>query len=552
MTEYTLLTVECGGIQSYVFGSNRLKENVGASYLVAQATEAWAFEALKNAKLTHNITDPKAKKPFAKGHIFDEGSTLDAEVIYFGGGNITILFRNKDHAKAFTERLSKKVLCEAPNLRLEVHSITWDSTNEKCPLGKAVGELRRGMKAAVSRLPANAPLLGLGVTAMCQETGLPALARRHIGDDRRYLSAEVLAKQDIAGAAKHAKQKLEDSLLEEHSGYTFPDDLDHLGRSRGESSYIAIVHADGNDMGDIIKQIGTESADCKYIDNIRAFSQATKRISLAAMKAVIDLLIEKTVEGMEILGVGTVPDLKFTLSDQNHMNLPIRPIIFGGDDTTFVCDGRIGVALAVEYLQAFEKAAQNDEELKKLGYSDKLTACAGVAIVKSRYPFARAYALSEELCSAAKQFRRSAGFKGGALDWYFTAGGLYSDLEEMRKREYTVSQGSLTLRPVALGDEATVGVHRWSVVEKLTSAFQNDVWAKKRNKAKLLRDALRQGPQEVERFRNVYIEKKGSAEDLPQLDGFANGWCEGVCGYFDALELMDIHIPLRTDQKAGE
>lgn len=547
MTEYTLLTVECGGIQSYVFGSNRLKENVGASYLVAQATEAWAFEALKNTTSKHNITDitditdPKAENPFAGGHIFDEGSELEAEVIYFGGGNITILFRNKAHANTFTERLSKKVLCEAPNLRLAVHSIQWDG---KISLGKAIGELRGGgMKAAVSRLPANAPLLGLGVTAMCQETGLPALARRHIGNDKRYLSAEVLAKHDIADTAK---RELIKALLkdEQHKSYDFPDDLDHLGRSRGESSYIAVVHADGNDMNKHIKEIGAESDARTYVEKIRAFSQATKRISLAAMKAVIKLLIEKTIEGMGIEGVGTIAALEFRLNDQNHMILPIRPIIFGGDDTTFVCDGRIGVALAVEYLRAFEQEAQAE--------GIPLTACAGVAIVKSHYPFARAYALSEELCSEAKKFRRCVKFQGGALDWYFTAGGLYSDLEEMREREYIVSQGSLTLRPVALGDETTVGVRRWSVVEKLTSTFQNGPWAEKRNKAKLLRDALREGAEEVKRFRKVYVEKEDSDEDLPRLDGFVNGWRERVCGYFDALELMDIHIPLREDQKAGE
>ena len=540
MTQYTLLTVECGGIQSYVFGSNRLKENVGASYLVAQATEAWAFEALSGFQ--HNVTDPKKENPFADGHIFDEGSTLDAEVIYFGGGNITILFRTRAHAEAFTEHLSKKVLCEAPNLRLEVHSIQWDSTETECPLGKAVGVLRGGMKAAVSKLPANAPLLGLGVTAMCQETGLPALESRLVGDERpRYLSAEVLAKQDSADTAKRELLK---ALLDEHSkSYTFPDDLDHLGRSRGESSYIAVVHADGNGMGEIIREIGCIKDDKEYIRQIRAFSQATKRISLAAMQAVIDLLIEKTIEGMGIEGVGTIADLNFTLDDKKRMILPIRPIIFGGDDTTFVCDGRLGVALAVEYLRAFEEAATRE--------SLKLTACAGVAIVKSHYPFARAYALSEELCSEAKKFRRRFEFEGSALDWYFTAGGLYGDLDEMREREYTASQGSLTVRPVALRDETPVGIHRWSVVERLTSAFQKDAWAEKRNKAKLLRDALREGADAVERFRKVYVDK-GKDEDLPPLDGFENGWCEGVCGYFDALELMDIHIPLRAGQEAGE
>jgi hypothetical protein len=527
---YTLLTVECGGIQSYVFGSNRLLENVGASYLVAQATEAWIFDALNAAGLQHNVTDPHADNPFAQGHLFDDGNAWQAEVIYFGGGNCTILFRDQDGAKKFTCQLSWRALREAPNLRLEIHRRQWNG-NE--PLGKAVGELRKEMKAAISRQPQSAPLLGLGVTAVCQETGLPAVDF----EDERYLSAEVLAKHK---AADKAKRQLTKALLDENSGYAFPSELDKLGRSRGERSYIAVVHADGNGMGERIREIGEERDNRKYIERMRAFSQATKRISLAAMKEVVNLLIEKTVEGTHIEGVGSVADLEFALDDKNKLLLPIRPIIFGGDDTTFVCDGRIGVALAVEYLRAFERKSAQE--------GLNLTACAGVAIVKSHYPFARAYALSEELCSEAKKFRRTAEVQGSALDWYFSTSGLYGELEVMRKREYYVQDGSLTLRPVALrdDDQSKVGAHRWSLIEQLTSEFQSGDWSEKRNKAKLLGDALRQGPEATKRALEVYGLK------LPELPNFTeSGWCEGVCGYFDALELMDIHIPLHAVQEEG-
>lgn len=39
MTQFWLVIVDTTGIQSYIFGSNRLRENVGASYLVHQATQ---------------------------------------------------------------------------------------------------------------------------------------------------------------------------------------------------------------------------------------------------------------------------------------------------------------------------------------------------------------------------------------------------------------------------------------------------------------------------------------------------------------------------------
>jgi hypothetical protein len=39
--QYVLVAVETAHIQSYIFASNRLRENVGASYLVTAATGEW-------------------------------------------------------------------------------------------------------------------------------------------------------------------------------------------------------------------------------------------------------------------------------------------------------------------------------------------------------------------------------------------------------------------------------------------------------------------------------------------------------------------------------
>ena len=58
------------GIQPYIFGSNRLRENVGASYLVSQATDEWVKEVLKGLKKTENwkiqIPDQPEDKPQKK------------------------------------------------------------------------------------------------------------------------------------------------------------------------------------------------------------------------------------------------------------------------------------------------------------------------------------------------------------------------------------------------------------------------------------------------------------------------------------------------------
>ncbi|MBC8493019.1 MAG: hypothetical protein H8D43_04460, partial [Chloroflexi bacterium] len=46
MAQQTLMLMEATGIQDYIFGSNQLAQNIGASELVTQATTDWVYERL--------------------------------------------------------------------------------------------------------------------------------------------------------------------------------------------------------------------------------------------------------------------------------------------------------------------------------------------------------------------------------------------------------------------------------------------------------------------------------------------------------------------------
>src|SRR5690606_34479673 len=204
---------------------------------------------------------------------------------------------------------------------------------------------------------------------------------------------------------------------------------------------------------------------------------------------------------------------------------------FGGDDVTFVSDGRLGIALARSFLEAFERRTSSLE-------GGRATACAGIAIVKVRYPFARAYDLAEELTHSAKRLVRLLKDEQGedlsAFDWHFTTGGLYADLEAMRNREYEVPAGKLTLRPLTLGHNrsATSQLSSWPVVERLTHAFQQEEWLGRRNKLKRLRDVLRQGPEATERLTQTalgLLPPPGVVDD-PSIP--RRGWSAGTCVYY--------------------
>lgn len=520
MSRNHVVVVDTAQIQPYVFGSNRLRENIGASHLVAQATGDWATALLG-----------------------------PAELVYAGGGNVVARFEEAARAEFFIRGLSRRALAEAPGLRLVAESQDY-----------APGGLRAAVRAAFDRLAErkqgaalSAPLLGLSVTERCGATGLPATARtvEVAGDPSSVYpaSAEVLCKR---AAAEAARGRLADPREGTPPGrdFYFPADFGDLGRSVGEDSYIAVIHADGNGLGKRIQLLGDGAeGDESYVEAVGSFSASLHRLSLEALRATVGRLQDHYTRAQTGLW-DRIPLRQTAMGD--GVCLPMRPLVFGGDDVTFVCDGRLGLALAECYLQAFER-------LTRALPGGPATACAGVAIVKTHYPFARAYALAEDLCQSAKGLHRRLLEEGqgeaACLDWHFTSGGLIGSLGEIRDREY--EGGTLTLRPVSLG--VAGGVRRWESVRRGIDAFQGRDWAERRSKVKALRDALREGPEAVRRFCLYFNRTVGDPDGrLPDvgrpLVSRENGWetdplsvgNASRCVYFDAVELFDRFVALDT------
>lgn len=515
MTPYTLTVIDTPGIQPYIFGSNRLLESIGASELVQRATTLWPLELLGQAGDT-NVRDGEIDNAL---HI--EDGKLDAEIIYSGGGNALILFCKRERAVEFVIKLSQRVLEEAPGLELVVaHTeVEW----EHLPAG-----LDNAMKALArvknSRQP-SAPLLGLGVTVACESTGL--VATDVAPKDGYPISDAVRAKLAMANEAENRlKDVFSADFLREND--RFPRNFEDFG-TKGQMSYLAVVHADGNGMGKFFRDIGAKhSAPREYIDALRAASDAVKRASRQALNQLGGALLR--------------PDLR----DKHKIPfpkgyVPFRPLVFGGDDVTFVCDGRLGLTLAAAYLEAFEAATQAEPALGK----DGLRACAGIAVVKTHYPFARAYALSEELAKNAKKYVRKTNTDFSALDWHFAASGLSGSLDTIRKREYLSQKDKhLEVRPLRLRPAGREW-RTWPGFVNVVREFKKQAEGS-HNKVIALREVLREGPEAVIKYCHDF------AYELPVLDATneslqKTGWHGDHCGYSDAIEALDFYTSLTGD-----
>jgi hypothetical protein len=535
MSQLTITFIDTTGIQDYVFSSNRLRENIGASHLVSAATGEWVEKTLEQLGILKN-------RPIKA----IENSDCNAELIYSGGGNALIIFKSQKIARKFTEVLSRKVLLEAPGLNLLVAHQKFDWNTQK--LYQVVQDLvtdkieRQKHERIIS-----APLLGLGVTASCNSTLLPAIDRsdNYIKyEDREGEKSYLISRetQQKLIAARQANDKLQNLFADvvDTDIYQFPYRTDNLGRSQGESSYAAVIHADGNGIGKRFQKYGNERENRDYINEIRNLSCSIQEAGKKALIAVSETVINSISQAKVVGKLG-----EFQLKGKYY--LPFRPLIYGGDDTTFVCEGRLGLELAALYLRELEKQTVADGK--------KLTACAGICVVKTHYPFARAYEISEALCREAKKFVKHKkefepeGFS--ALDWHLVASGLSGSISEIRQREYQVKSDKLYMRPIRLNKHND----EWRTWEGFTSIIrqfsQSEKWRNSYNKIMDLRDVLRQGSLATEDFiRNKGLEK---LPDYPKCSNDTDklakeGWLADTginrCGYFDAIEAMEFYLGL--------
>ncbi|MEZ4622958.1 MAG: hypothetical protein R2867_46705 [Caldilineaceae bacterium] len=187
-----------------------------------------------------------------------------------------------------------------------------------------------------------------------------------------------------------------------------------------------------------------------------AFSLSVQRAAHTALNATVNFLRQHIKPSKEadknqylLYKVADKIELTNDQSKSGRPYLPFRPIVFGGDDVTFVCEGRLGLQLAAYYLEQFTA--------QKLSDGGRAFCRAGIGVTHTHYPFALAYELAEGLCKSTKS--SIAGWqddprhkKDGitAMDWHFAVNGMNEPLAETRHRAYVGDTGSLLMRPLRL------------------------------------------------------------------------------------------------------
>ena len=252
-----LTFIDTLGIQSFIFSSNRLKDVVGGSELVSQATSR-------------------------QGWIKELG--YQANVIVGAGGNLLLQFKDKDEAKTFAAKFSRKALDEAPGLEVALVHHEYNAGQ----LAQAIKEIQIKIENHKLERRPSVPLLGLGVTAACRESQRSAVT---LDVEGVPIAGEVATRrQDNYQNQKRWLNFLPCNYKTFKPGkgapveLTFPLELDDLGRSYGDLSLMGVVHIDGNGIGQKLKnwlkdQVDQEQNDETVCDEYKALSHKIDNIA---------------------------------------------------------------------------------------------------------------------------------------------------------------------------------------------------------------------------------------------------------------------------------
>lgn len=532
--EFKAVLFDTRSIQKYIFSGNRLKTNIGASYLVDQAFDRFLLPAIKEAVGDAELDD-RTWQDVEQPDWTDMPTA--ARIGYIGGGNALVLFRAdtlEEKLREVITRFTKKLLTECPGLHTGAVTGTLNLDKE--------GALSDGLTALVRKLKdeqntvfpvVNVPYTGL--TLSCPVNGEAANAYTYVSNpqDKRFYSQEVAAKlwadQAWYGQKAPAEEELlgklrsvlksgqQDTFLK---GYAFPLEIEELGQRETEN-YIAIVHLDGNNMG-------WKFADLKTLTMRKNRSREVREITISAFTELLEQ-VEKEYAGYTAY-------LTLGENDRGEQYLPVRPLILGGDDMTFVCTGKV----AFHYTQFLM------DNLKAKG----ICTCAGIAILPAAYPFFRGYELAEQLCDAAKKEMRLLWDRKQPdscwLDFAILHGEQAPTLEQIREQEYQGTMGSLHYGPYRT-DAPDTSSHSLSAL--LEGVRQLQQGCLPMNKIKELRRVLSRGAHEQRQFLEQlrYLQNDGEPVSLPQVSAWKqfahtlwnkNGK-EQSTPYVDAIELMD-------------
>lgn len=364
--------VETHGKQAYLFNTSRRRESVGASQLIHEVPK-WAQNELKER------VGPKGVG------LLDEGGA--AEVVVDTSGTFLAFVRDPEVARQVVTQVTLRALRDAPGLGVTgglSEPFEWGDGGAPQAVRSAfqvVDERRINRPPPLARFPV------LPVTELCPSSALPVSAFVPIGSTREPRSAVSAAKWL---AYPHALDRMAEltGLSRQHLEGA-PRRLD--GNQPDSPSRVALVHADGNGLGEVFAELPQLLAGMSSTKrgSDADYAAAYRELSTALDEAVGDAFKETVAEFIDLM----------------DRELDVLPLVLAGDDITYVVEAEVATAFTHSFLTRLIRRVANDPRAatvlqKRRGNDPRLGIAGALVVTTPHFPFSTAYQLCEELGTA--------------------------------------------------------------------------------------------------------------------------------------------------------
>lgn len=424
--KYYMYLFEAHTIQRYILGSGKLKDMVGASELLEYLLETPLNAALDELGLVE-------KHKEVGDYAFSRR----------GGAAFSLEFTDENKARSLHDLWELMVKGIAPGLSFN-HTVSEaaDLPTLAFQNARATMETLRNYHEAM--LPVAGPLV-----RRSPRTGQPAIRQeRPESEDPEWIDGATEKKRlfSDAGILDNKFRSKNDTET-----FAFPRDTD-TEFPVDTTRYVGIIHADGNGLGNIVRDLAGALKDHpdEYASTFLSFSEGVNQATCAAAREALQPIISAE-------------------KDSGYEHLPFRPLVLGGDDLTVVVRADYALEYAQNFLELFEeKTAEflsGDEKLKGIAAMPSgMTACAGVAFIKINQPFAMGYRLAESLCDHAKKTSRQVAEQTGqelmpsSLAFHRVTSSVIENYPALLPRELTAYDGEthyrMTLGAYGVGGHA--------------------------------------------------------------------------------------------------
>lgn len=508
-------------IQDYIFRTNRIKEIKGASVLI----ENIISEGLEKVICQLGLNRVKCRTDWENDDTaayFKPDSEIQMQVIFIGGGNAFVLFRKGSLCEQINRSLAKYVLEHTYSLQLSAAVV--EKTDN---FAKDYENINNRMSEIKEMMPQCKPMGAFPFMAADTVTGFPLVKESNYDG---YVCEESWLK-----IQHYEKAENEEDLL------------DHLVKEKGDNSFLAMVHIDGNDMGNRITNIIGKYQD--YENAVKEMRKVSIQIRDSFQEA-----FQTTCQFIDEMTEEIKPGYRGNL---------YRKLILAGDDITFICNAMI----AIEAVKLFQQSVSEKLMYWEEGYDEAenqkrygLSCCAGIAFFRSHFPFRSAYEVAEACCREAKERAKEEehryegkedGTIGSYLDFQICSHIKTMDLKDHRKKNYTFADrtGKMIYRPYYVSGKASTAQmadlnernSKYDIDQiffENLKYFQNHDGSKtnSKNKMIMLRNAYAFGKNEVEK-KETFL--KSRQIRFPETE-----WET----WYDALEMLDLCIMKKEDR----